>query len=129
VVLEGTIEWIDSRVDPQTRTVCARAVVPNHGGMLKDGMIAEVKLEGGAAFESLHVPAGAVQEYEGDPYVFVKLDQDLYELRRVALGARENGRVAVKEGLAPEENIVLARSFTVKSEFLKSRLGAGCTDH
>ncbi|MBI2432802.1 MAG: efflux RND transporter periplasmic adaptor subunit [Candidatus Hydrogenedentes bacterium] len=128
MVLEGTVEWIDAKVDPDSRTVRARASVANPAAVLKDGMVGKVRVQHGAALSALHVPAESIQEFDGKPYVFVKLAADLYEVRQVALGQAREGRVAVVEGLAPEEDIVLARSFTVKSEFLKSRLGAGCTD-
>jgi hypothetical protein len=32
----------------------------------------------------------------------------------------------VLEGLSPHEAVVVNHSFTLKSEFLKSRLGVGC---
>ena len=62
--------------------------------------------------------------------MFVKLEDDLYSLRRVALvdGAPAGEYVAVIAGLAPDEPVVAEGAFTVMSEFLKSRLGAGCVD-
>ena len=62
--------------------------------------------------------------------MFVKLEDDLYSLRRVALveGTPAGEYVAVLSGLAPNEPVVDEGAFTVMSEFLKSRLGAGCVD-
>ena len=129
LVLEGTVDWVDARVDAQSRTVRARAAVANPGGVLKDGMTAEVYLARESLPGALLVPSDALQEYEGKPYLFVRLEPDLYEVRQVALGRRDAGRVAITAGLSGDEEIVLARSFTAKSEFLKARLGAGCADH
>ena len=67
--------------------------------------------------------------FEGKPYVFVKEEDDLFELRQVALGAKNEQVVEVVQGVFLEDQIVSTGSFTLKSEFLKSRFGAGCTDH
>ena len=78
--------------------------------------------------DALYVPAGAVQHIDGLPFVFASLADDLFELRRIVLGGSGNAGVAIVAGLDPEDEIVVAHSFALKSEFLKSRLGAGCVD-
>jgi hypothetical protein len=44
------------------------------------------------------------------------------------MGAKNGVYVEILSGLVPEDQVVAAHSFTVKSEFLKARLGAGCVD-
>ena len=44
------------------------------------------------------------------------------------MGAKNGDYVEILNGINPEDQIVVAHSFTVKSEFLKARLGAGCVD-
>jgi hypothetical protein len=58
-----------------------------------------------------------------------RLADDLFELRKVAVSSSSSGKVAVTGGLDADDEIVVAHSFTLKSELLKSRLGAGCVDH
>jgi membrane fusion protein, heavy metal efflux system len=70
-----------------------------------------------------------VQYHDGRPLVFVRRADDLVEVRAVALGGRSNGYMEIREGLAPDEDLVVARAHALKSEMLKARLGAGCTDH
>ena len=54
---------------------------------------------------------------------------DLYGLRRVELGPSQNDDiVAVTAGLQADESVIVDGAFTAMSEFLKSRLGAGCVD-
>lgn len=125
---EGIIDWIDSRIDEQNRTVRARAVLNNSDGLLKDGMFGEAHVAGQDAGDGLLVPAESVHTYDGNPFLFVYRADDLYEVRRVALGGRAGQQVEIREGLLSSERIATARSFIVKSEFLKARLGAGCTD-
>ena len=75
------------------------------------------------------MPRDSVQHHEGGSFVFVRNEPDLFALRRVALGTTYGDIIEVLDGLGPDDTIVTGGSFIVMSEFLKSRLGAGCTDH
>jgi len=44
----------------------------------------------------------------------------------VRVGAKHNGHVEILDGLQPGESVVVAQGFTLKSQLLISRLGAGC---
>ena len=124
----GVISWIDTEVDERSRMIKARAVVPNAEGKLRAGMFGEARIFAGGSGLALQVPRSAVQRLDGQPYVFVKLEDDLYALRRVLLGTRRKRVTEVLRGIHAEDSIVVAGTFTVMSEFLKSRLGAGCVD-
>jgi len=127
----GTLTWVNTSIDERTRMLKARAVVDNTTRALMAGMFGEARVLLGEAGAAVSVPQGAVQRYEKQSYVFVKVEDDLYSLRRVALveGYSSPGDfVAVLAGLTPNEPVVTVGAFTVMSEFLKSRLGAGCTD-
>lgn len=128
VEIAGRLVWVDMSIDERSRMVKARAVVPNPAGLLKSGMFGGARIAVGASERVLRVPTNAVQRYEQRPYVFVRREDDLYDLRRVALGNKSDGEVDVVSGIQPQEQIVVAGTFTVMSEFLKSRLGAGCVD-
>ncbi|MAE66581.1 MAG: hypothetical protein CMJ18_20110 [Phycisphaeraceae bacterium] len=129
VVVSGKLTWVDTSIDERTRMVRARAIVPNAHGQLKSGMFGEVNIAVGTASRALRVPRSAVQRLERQPYIFVKLDDDLYALRRVALGNESDTAVDIVAGIRREDQVVVAGTFTVMSEYLKSRLGAGCVDH
>lgn len=125
---EGQIDWISPSVDTQTRMITARATLQNTQGLLKKGMFGRASLVAANGGSVVSVPASAIQEVDGAPVVFRKLEDDLYEARRVELGARDGVQAAVVAGLAADEEIVTEGSYIVKSELLKARLGAGCTD-
>lgn len=75
------------------------------------------------------VPAAAVQAIDGKAYVFVALEDDLFELRRVEAGPRRASEVVIIAGLRSGEEVAASQGFALKSELLKSRLGASCADH
>jgi membrane fusion protein, heavy metal efflux system len=127
-MIQGKLVWIDSRVDERTRLVRARALVPNPDVRLRNGMFGRVKVVLDKPVSMLRLPSSALQRFLGQPYVFVKEDADLFGLRRVTVGARDADTVEILAGIVATEDIVVSGGFIMKSEFLKSRLGAGCVD-
>ncbi len=124
----GKITWVSAQVDDRTRLAKLRAEVPNPDGVLRDKMFAQARVLIRQAANAVLVPPAAIQRVEGQPLVFVKLADDLFEARAVRLGARHNGHVEVREGLRVNEPIVVTHGFAMKSQLLMSRLGAGCAD-
>lgn len=125
---EGRITWISPRIDPRTRMTQARAEIRDGALALRSGSFARARIETTEGGRALIVPEAAVQRVENKPFVFVRLADDLYEARAVELGAGRDGRVEITAGLQATDQIAVAQSFTIKSELLKSRLGAGCAD-
>ncbi len=74
------------------------------------------------------VPASAIYALEGKPFIFVKLADDLYETRAVTTGVKDDGRLEIVEGLRAQEVVVVNHGFAIKSQWLSSRMGAGCAD-
>ncbi len=106
----------------------ARAIVKNPDSLLKHGMFGQVSLLSDQFNKVLYVPVESIQRFDKKSFLFVKLSDDLYEIRRVVLGNRKNEKIEIVEGVSIHEKVVVAGSFTLKSEFLKSRLGVGCVD-
>lgn len=127
--IPGQITWISPRIDERTRMVRARATVLNDRSVLRHGMFTEVAAMIGGTTNSLLVPGEAVHEIDGTSFVFVQQEPDLFAVRRVDVGVRTaSGTVAILAGLTENDAVVTGGSFTMKTEFLKSRLGAGCVD-
>lgn len=127
--VDGRLTWIGTAVDRRSRMLSARAVVANKARAVRAGVFGKARVSVGGAAASVSVPRESIQRYESQPYVFVKLEDDLYSLRRVeTVAAASSDRIAVVAGLQPNEPVVAVGAFTVMSEFLKSRLGAGCVD-
>lgn len=128
-LFSGKIVQVGAALDERTRTLKAVAEIKNPGGRLKAGMFGQVKLLTTAAGSVLAVPVGAVQSIDKQSYVFVRKEADLFEIRRVEVGSKEQGLATILFGLAPQDEVVVAQGFALKSEVLKARLGASCADH
>ena len=48
--------------------------------------------------------------------------------RPVTLGRRSGDKVEIVAGLAPGQRIIADGSFLLKSDVLRSKMGAGCAD-
>lgn len=124
----GVVTWVDAAIDTRNRMLKARAEIKNPQGAIRQGMFGHAELALTSSGNAVLLPSDAIQHHEGRPYVFVKEAPDLYALRHVRLGQSGGDTIAVTEGLSPDELVVTEGAFIAMSEFLKSRLGAGCVD-
>src|SRR5262249_36645068 len=65
----GHIALIDSRIDPNTHAIRARAEFPNPDGLLVPGMLMHVAIENGQR-QAVAVPESAVQAQGDQSYVY-----------------------------------------------------------
>jgi cobalt-zinc-cadmium efflux system membrane fusion protein len=125
---EARIRTVGVALDPQTRTVPIRAVVPNSRGRLLPGMFVSVAVEASPPTPGVRVPDGAVQLLDERPVVFVArtgaAGAVTFERRDVELGAKADGRTQIVKGVAPGELVVHTGAFAVKSEFARSKMPA-----
>ncbi len=125
--LAGVVSWIGPVVDERTRLVRARAVLDNPGGVLRQGMFADVTAIVEALPDAVRLPSSAVHQLSELPFVFVQQEADLFAARRVELGVRlPSDEFVIRAGIGPEDAVVMTGGFSLKSALLASRLGAGC---
>ncbi|MCL4233169.1 MAG: efflux RND transporter periplasmic adaptor subunit [Deltaproteobacteria bacterium] len=124
----GTLDVVGQVMDEASRTVKARVTLPNPGGRLRPGMFADVSLHPEGARDALAVPATAVQSDEGRDFVFVRHEGDYFVRRPVTKGISNGDFLEVAGGLSPGQEIVTVGAFLLKSDVLRSKMGAGCAD-
>jgi len=110
---DGKITYVSDSVDPQTRTVKVRAVVPNRQRQLKAEMFVKVAVQTGSS-NVLAIPQSAVHAEEGQTFVLVDKGNGNYERRPVKVGADLDGAVEVLEGITSQDRIVSAGSILLK---------------
>jgi membrane fusion protein, heavy metal efflux system len=125
---KGKLTWISAEVDERSRMARARAEIPNPDGVLRARMFAKARILARTAEKAMLLPSSAICSLEGKPFVFVRLADDLFEARAVTVGVKYDGQLQVLEGLEPEETVVVNHGFALKSQWLSSRMGAGCAD-
>ncbi len=127
-VFTGAVDLVTQAMDESSRTVKVRVEVRNRAGHLLSGMFATVRLYLPGTDEALAIPGSAVLEDEGRSFVFVRHEGDDYVRRPVTVGRTWAGWAEVTSGLRPDQVVVAEGAFLMKSDVLRSKMGAGCAD-
>jgi cobalt-zinc-cadmium efflux system membrane fusion protein len=122
------ITWVSSRVDPDSRTLPARAELDNPDGELRANMFARAIISVRDQHEALVVPKEAVQWEGCCNVVFVRNSETEYEPRKVHLGTDTGTVYEVLDGVSGGEAVVTQGSFLLKTEIMKGNIGAGCCE-
>lgn len=125
---QGVVDFISPSMSESSRTVKVRIAVPNPRGRLLAGMFASVKIFLPSSERALTVPAGAILDDDGRTFVFVHHEDAYYVRRGVVTGRAFDGRVEILKGLKGTEQVVSEGAFLLKSDVLRSKMGAGCAD-
>ena len=113
-VFRGRVASIDTRVDPISRTVTVRALVPNETGSLRPGMFLTVTLLRDDV-TALVVPEQAMVPERSQQFVFVVDDAGRVEKRAVRSGRRRPGQVEILAGLEDGERVIAEGTQKVRS--------------
>ncbi|MDB5366949.1 MAG: efflux transporter periplasmic adaptor subunit [Rhodospirillales bacterium] len=104
---DGTLTFVDNRVDPTTGTVQMKARFDNVDGALWPGQFVNVELELERRPQAVVVDARAIQTGPNGRYVFVVRADDTIEARPVKLAVLEDKTAIVSDGLTGGERVVV----------------------
>src|SRR4029077_3518160 len=104
---EGKMDFIDNRLDASTATLRSRAVIPNANLSILPGQFGRVRLIGSSPYEALLLPDAAVATDQSRKIVFVVKDDNTVEARPVMLGPSDEGLRVIREGLKPEDRVIV----------------------
>lgn len=107
---DGVIANVDSRVDPATRTVRVRAMLPNQDEIIRPGMLMTVEIRSNPR-EALAVPEIALVDEADGVYAFRVVAGEggaqRAERVRIEIGARGGGLAEVVSGLNEGDQVVV----------------------
>ncbi len=102
----GKIFALEPVVDERSRTVLARAQVPNNEAKLKPGMFARVIVLLENRPGALIIPEEAIVPLGKDAFVYRIKEGGATEITQVQIGARRPGQVEILSGLSAEDQVV-----------------------
>lgn len=123
----GRLAWISAEVEPRTRTVAARAEVPNPQGRLRANQFALARIETGAARAAAVVPRAAVQRVGAHEVVFVRLAPGVYQ-PRVVERFGDGQTVSVDGRIKAGDRVVTTGAVLLRTEIMPGSIGAGCCE-
>lgn len=104
---KGRVAYIGSMLDPATRTTPVRIVTANPHGFLKKDQFVDVVLHDKATHDALVVPTSAVlYDAENLPFVYVQIERGKFAQRSITIGAHQNERTEVADGLTEADRVV-----------------------
>jgi RND family efflux transporter MFP subunit len=103
---DGKITFVGSELDPEKRTLPVWITVKNPDGKLKPEMFAKPAIVLAKNENVLAVPKEALMEEGGEKFVFVRTG-DTFDRADVQTGAEDDRFVEIKDGLVPDDEIVV----------------------
>lgn len=115
-LVEGKVVSVGSRIDPVTRSVTVRAILPNPERVLKPGLLMTVRLSSNPRM-TLVIPEESLVPKGKTTSVFVVREQEgenILEKREVTIGSRRSGEVEILTGLKEGEKVVTHGTISAK---------------
>ncbi|SCU74698.1 Copper efflux transporter, RND family, MFP subunit [Cupriavidus necator] len=114
--LPGRVDTVLPDVNPATRTIKVRIVLPNKGRRLLPGMFATVRFDSGDQKESLLIPLESVIRTGQRSIVMVDAGKAGFVATEVKTGREAAGMVEVLDGLKAGQKVVTSGQFLIDSE-------------
>lgn len=130
-VFDGVVDYIASHLDPDTRTVEARVVLPNPKARFRPGMFGTVTVfanrhdDNGSNGEGLLVPVGALQRVKDGHVVFTVGHPGDFRQVSVRVLRQSKTFAEISGDIVAGDKIVVGDTFVLKSEVGKAAMGGG----
>lgn len=110
--VSGRILSVGSAIDPDTRSVLAKASIGAAPGLIA-GKTIMVLIEAGAGQQVIAVPTSAITRAQGNDVVFVKTPTGFVQ-RAVVVGGSAGGETVITQGLAVGEEVAISGLTEIK---------------
>ena len=104
---EGTLDFVDNRVDRSAGTIHVRAVLANKSHQFTPGLFARVRLADGQRRPATLIQDQSIGTDQDRKFVLVLKNDNTVEYRAVTLGRMVDGLRAVQSGLKAGEQVVI----------------------
>lgn len=111
----GRVSLITPFLDPKTRTVKVRVVLPNPGFKLKPEMLVHAAIREPIG-DGLAVPLSAVMDNGRRKIVWVETAPGVFAAHEVTVGARTGDMVQILSGLAEGDQVAASGGYLIDSE-------------
>ena len=115
--MQGTIDFVNPEIDPDTRINLVRITISNKDHLLKPGMPAYVTIKDPQR-KTLTLPIDAVLRNGKMAVVWVETAQNTFKSRMVDTGLEGDGLIEIRSGLQPGDIVVITGAYLLQSEYI-----------
>jgi len=115
--VQGSIDFVNPEIDPDTRINLIRITVSNNNHLLKPGMPAYVTIKDPQR-KTLTLPIDAVLRNGKMAVVWVETEQNTFKSRMVDTGLEGDGLIEIRSGLQPGDIVVITGAYLLQSEYI-----------
>ena len=115
--INGTIEFVNPEINPDTRINLIRVNIPNPGNQLKPGMPAYVIVKN-RKHKMLSLPIDAVIRDGKGATVWTQTGKNTFRSRMVETGMETGERIEIRSGLNKGDIIVISGAYLINSEYI-----------
>jgi len=105
-VFVGQIDKVSQVLDPVTKVMKIRVILPNKNGTLKPEMFANIAVNNTEARKMVAVPASAIINDNRKNYVVVFRGKNDVENREIKISKTASGYAFIEDGLQPGEKVI-----------------------
>ena len=102
---KGTLEYIDTRIDTDPRTISAYALIDNKKNILKPGLLMKMDIFLEERTDAILIPEKSLLNINKKHYVYI-VDNDIAKLKPVQIGIRNNSLIEIKSGLNNFDKVI-----------------------
>lgn len=103
----GSVSFVSPIVEPESRTLAVKAVIPNPEMRLRAGQFVDVELALRRRQDAVLLPETAIVPRSGQNFVFL-VQADTARRREVSIGERRWGLVEIARGISAGDTVVIA---------------------
>ena len=105
-IFKGNIDYIDSRIDEQSRTIRVYAILNNIDNVLRPGLFMRIKLVLQEKENAFLIPEEALLSINKKHYVYIA-EGDNAKIKEVSIGIRMNQFIEIEKGLDINDKVIV----------------------
>jgi membrane fusion protein, multidrug efflux system len=103
----GYMDFVDNVIDRSSGTIRGRAVFSNPDSVFTPGMFARVRVPGSPSYAALLIPDASIGSEQVKKFVLVVGAENKVMPKYVTLGQLSDGLRVIKDGLAPDDAVIV----------------------
>lgn len=104
---EGTVDFVDNRLDASTGTIQVRGVFANPDQKIWSGLFARVRVPVGVIHDALLVPDAAVGVDQRGEYLLLLGPDNIVRHRQITIGPLDGELRVVEQGLSADDRVIV----------------------